>query len=444
MNNVAKSNIAQQLKNTLNDIISEMATKRYLYVKEPSKDFIRDRVLTFEKTLKIVLSMGGNSLQKELYDFFENTDEFATKSAFVQQRDKILYDTFEYLLHKFNEACTDDKTFDGYFLYACDGTTVNIARNPNNKETFIQNGKMDGYNQYHVNTLYDLMNRTYADAIIQGIRMMNEPQAVADMIDHLPLRGKTILIGDRGYGAMNLMEHCNRKEELDFLFRVKEDWISEVKRLPMEEFDKEIRFQLRTTQTEEDKKLYKTGKVKYISGVSKFGKYKKSQTWDFESPFDMTIRIVRFKLPNGKYETLATSLNRFEFPIKRLKKLYAMRWGIETSYRELKYAIGLINFHARKDDSIKQEIFASLIMYNLCERITTHAVIIQSDANKYIYQVNFTMAIYVCLQYYRNRSKSPPNILPKIERYIEPIRDGRADKRKLKNKTFVNFIYRVA
>ena len=241
------------------------------------------------------------------------------------------------------------------------------------------------------------------------------------MIDCLPLRGKTILIGDRGYGAMNLIEHCNRKDGLDYLFRVKEDWISEVKALPMEEFDKEIHFQIRTTQTNEDKELYKAGRAKYISGASKFGKYKKSQTWDFESPFDMTIRIVRVILPNGNYETLATSLNRFEFSAERLKELYAMRWGIESSYRELRYAIGLTNFHARKDDSIKQEIFASLIMYNLCERITAHAVISQSDAAKHVYQVNFTMAIYVCLQFYRNRSKAPPDVLTEITRYIEPV-----------------------
>ena len=421
-----------------------MSEKSSLFVKNPDRDFTRNRTFTFAKTIKAVLSMGGNSLQKELRDFFDGTGEFATKSAFVQQRDKIPCDTFEYLLHKFNESCIDDKTYDGYFLYACDGTTVNIAKNPNNKETYIDNGEYEGFNQYHINTLYDLLNRTYADAIIQGIRRTNEPQAVADMIDYLPLRGKTILIGDRGYGAMNLIEHCNRKDGFDYLFRVKEDWISEVKALPMEEFDKEIHFQIRTTQTNEDKELYKAGKAKYISGASKFGKYKKSQTWDFESPFDMTIRIVRVMLTNGNFETLATSLNRFEFPAERLKELYAMRWGIESSYRELKYAIGLTNFHARKDDSIKQEIFASLIMYNLCERITAHAVISQSDKAKHIYQVNFTMAIYVCLQFYRNRSKSPPNVLTEIARYIEPVRKGRTDKRKLKSKSVVNFIYRVA
>lgn len=439
-----QSDIATELKDKLNTIISQMAEKASLFVVNPDKDFTRNRTFTFEKTIKAILGMGGNSLQKELYDFFDGTGEYATKSAFVQQRDKIPCDTFEYLLHKFNEACTDDKTHNGYYLYACDGTTVNIAKNPNNKETYIGNGNHEGFNQYHVNTLYDLINRTYANAIIQGIRKTNEPQAVADMVDSIPLRGKTIIIGDRGYGTMNLMEHCNRKDGLDFLFRVKEDWISEVKALTMTEFDKEIHFQIRTTQTNEDKIAYSEGKAKYMNGTSKFGKYKKSQTWDYESPFDMTIRIVRVLLPNGNYETLATSLNRFEFPADKLKELYAMRWGIESSYRELKYAIGLTNFHSRKDDSIKQEIFASLIMYNLCERITAHAVVSQSDSNKHIYQVNFTMAIYVCLQFYRNKDKSPPNVLTEIIRYIEPVRKGRADKRKLRAKSVVNFIYRVA
>ena len=181
------TDIAQQLKDNLNNIISQMAEKSHLFVINPDKDFTRNRIFTFEKTIKAILGMGGNSLQKELHDFFDGTGEFATKSAFVQQRDKIPYDTFEYLLHKFNESCIDDKTYDGYYLYACDGTTVNIAKNPNNKETYIDNGEYEGFNQYHVNTLYDLMNRTYADAIIQGIRKTNEPQAVAEMSLCAPL-----------------------------------------------------------------------------------------------------------------------------------------------------------------------------------------------------------------------------------------------------------------
>ena len=33
------------------------------------------------------------------------------------------------------------------------------------------------------------------------------------------------------------------------------------------------------------------------------------------------------------------------------------------------YALGLINFHARKEEFIRQEIFAHFLMYNYCERI---------------------------------------------------------------------------
>lgn len=149
----------------------------------------------------------------------------------------------------------------------------------------------------------------------------------------------------------------------------------------MKEFDTEIEFELRTTATKEDKELFAKGKAKWISGESKFGKYKKSTTWHYESPFRMKLRIVRFKITDTTYETIVTSLNRFEFPLEEIKALYHKRWGIETSFRELKYAIGLVNFHAKKESSILQEIFARLILYNFCERITLQVVIRYCSAN---------------------------------------------------------------
>ena len=60
--------------------------------------------------------------------------------------------------------------------------------------------------------------------------------------------------------------------------------------------------------------------------------------------------------------------------------------GIETSFRELKYAIGLSCFHSKKMEYIKQEIYARLILYNYCEIITIHVVIHQKDT-KHIYQI---------------------------------------------------------
>ena len=51
-----------------------------------------------------------------------------------------------------------------------------------------------------------------------------------------------------------------------------------------------------------------------------------------------------------------------------------MRWGIETSFRNLKHTLGLLHLHAKKVEFVLQEIFAKLTMYNFCELITQSVV----------------------------------------------------------------------
>lgn len=77
------------VKNALFDSIDTMSKYCSMFVKNPEKDFIRKRKLDFITVLKMLLSMEGNSLQKELYDFFEYSSDTATVSAFIQQRGKI-------------------------------------------------------------------------------------------------------------------------------------------------------------------------------------------------------------------------------------------------------------------------------------------------------------------------------------------------------------------
>ncbi len=57
---------------------------------------------------------------------------------------------------------------------------------------------------------------------------------------------------------------------------------------------------------------------------------------------------------------------------------------------------------------------------------------IEKSVGNYIFMSKFMK--FLCLQFYRNKDKSPPNVLAEIIRYIEPVRKGRADKRKLLNK----------
>ena len=79
--------------------------------------------------------------------------------------------------------------------------------------------------------------------------------------------------------------------------------------------------------------------------------------------YDLRFRVVRFRISGGCYETVYTNLDSETFPIGKIKELYRLRWGIETSFRELKYAIGLSCLHGKKTDFLLQEVFARLILY---------------------------------------------------------------------------------
>jgi len=55
--------------------------------------------------------------------------------------------------------------------------------------------------------------------------------------------------------------------------------------------------------------------------------------------YELAFRVVRFAITEDSYECIITNLpaDEFpadEFPADEIKKIYAMRWGIETSFRE--------------------------------------------------------------------------------------------------------------
>ena len=97
-----------------------------------------------------------------------------------------------------------------------------------------------------------------------------------------------------------------------------------------------------------------------------------TMTFDFlesNSPdfYEISFRIVRLQTDSGNTETLITNLDLDRFPLAALKALYARRWGIETSFRSLKYAVGLIHLHAKKPDLVLQEVFASFLIFNFTQ-----------------------------------------------------------------------------
>ena len=152
--------------------------------------------------------------------------------------------------------------------------------------------------------------------------------------------------------------------------------------------------------------------------------------------------MVRFQISDELYETVLTNMDANEYPPEKLKKIYAARWGIETSFRDLKYTIGLLSFHSKKVMCVQQEIYAHLTMYNFAQMITSH-VVIKKKQRKYIYKANFSIATHMCRLFYNGKTTSP-NVEAIIAQNIIPIRPDRHRKRNMITKTFISFLYRVA
>ena len=282
------------------------------------------------------------------------------------------------------------------------------------------------------------MNRIYTDVLVQTAADYNESRACATMIDRSKLEN-VILVADRGYENYNIFAHAIEKG-WKFAIRVKDKnsngIASGLNLPPNDEFDIDI------TQIFSRKNTKTTKNAGYkwmpVNQVFDYLPRKSDKT------YELSFRIIRFPIGSNFYEIIITNLDRNIFDVKKIKEIYHLRWGIETSFRELKYAIGLTSFHARKPDFIKQEIYARLLLYNYCELITTH-VIKQMKNNDKTKQVNFTIAIYICREYLRNkRNLSPPDVINLIEKHVLPVRPGRKDPRKVKPQAPVSFLYRVA
>lgn len=148
---------ARTVKKTLLDCIADLDFVKWLFLKHPETDFTRDRKFSFQKLVKIMLLIDGGSLQNELMKYFSFADDTPTKSAFCQQRAKVLPEAIRFLFSIFTErleALDTPKLFHGYRILAADGSDINILYNPLDTETFHKNGDNRGYNQLHLNAFY--------------------------------------------------------------------------------------------------------------------------------------------------------------------------------------------------------------------------------------------------------------------------------------------------
>lgn len=430
----------KHLKNVLIYNIKKMAECSSLFCQNPEVDFTRVRKLNFETTIKNVICMETGSLKDELLKLNDYSVDTPTTSAFIQARCKIKVEAFKILFDRFNEKTHMDKLLKGYRLLAIDGSELPIDNTIYDEETTeLRHGTAaKAYSAYHLNASYDLLECTYDDLIIQGEAKKNENDAFCQLVDRYKGK-KAIFIADRNYESYNGFEHVVQSGN-KYLIRVKDihsksSITQSLGSFPDDEFDIDV---FRMLTLKQNKMIKACSQIyKFIPSNMRFDFMSKENPW-----YEFNCRVVRFKITDDTYECIITNLDRDEFSIDDIKNLYCKRWGIENSFRELKYAIGLNALHSKKRKLIQQEIYARMILYNFCQRIVQEIKIPKKDNRKYGYQVNFTRSFHILRHFLSKTGGKNPPVDHLIAKEILPIRPGRTDTRYVKAKTVVFFNYR--
>lgn len=324
----------------LNEAIATTVSHISDFTKRPG-DFTRNRKLNASTTIKVTLNMEGQSLNTEMIHAFPDMDDRMTTSAYEQQKAKLSPELFLHLFHEYNKTPHKHNLFNGkYELYATDGSDFNMPYQSKSKYACKaptgrpkKNGEpVKPFSQLHGNLLFNITDRTYQDVVIQPKSACDERGAAIEMFKRLNPAHPYIILMDRGYDGFNMIEHCNRLNG--------DGGIKEIANLPDKECDVEMEFKVTTSnryyiQNKDTENIHlinapKNIHKKYLSPNTRY------QRWDFKQFEKIKCRVVKFQIndpESGKqvWEVLITNLNRFEFPAKKMKELYHIRWG----YRNL-------------------------------------------------------------------------------------------------------------
>ena len=431
---------------SVKECVQILEKEKEKYVQNPQRDFTRLRKISFYDCIMSVCCMSGGTLFSELLEFYHDSDDPPSASALLQQRSKLKYHAFEDFFRLTVDLNNNQQLYQGYRLLAADGSDVQIPMNPKDEDTFFPgtNGQKP-YNLIHLNAMYDILSNSYLDVVVQDRMHFAEHEALNQMVDSSDIE-HALVMADRGFESYNVMAHMQEKG-WKFLLRVKDitgNGIVSRLELPQDPcFDMDIDLQITRKFSNETKRLFSDrNHYRYAPPNSKFDYLPPRSNYKDEAVFyHLPFRVVRFEIAENKYEILLTNLDRDKFPPAELKRLYAMRWGIETSFRTLKYNVGLIYFHSSKKSLIMQELFARLALYNITSAIAAETIP-ADDGKIYRYKVNAAQAVLICRKLFLNRISLclAEKLLLKS---VVPVRMNRTFRRKNPSRIAINFIYRV-
>ena len=431
------------IKAILLQTIDELADNPSLYAANPDKDFTRNRKIGVKDLILMLLTMEGDAIKEEIYRFFGRSTPAPSKSAFYKQRKKLTPEALPYLFHAFNGKLEKTLYRKKYQLIACDGSAMEIFRNPQDPDTFFPpNGKSkEGYNQIHINAMHSILDRRIVDILVQPARKRNEYAAFCEMVD---AAGSTVsnavYMADMGYASYNNYAHVIENGQF-FLIRCNDKKLKGILGHPIDglkEVDRHA--ELILTRTQSAKKRSRPELSKHYRYICK--NVPMDCLDENSGEYAISLRVVRFEIAPGCFENIITNLPDWEFNSEDFKELYHLRWNEETAYRDLKHPLCLKNFHSKKYEYIVQEIWARAILHNFSAVIASE-VDVEKAGRQHEYQVNFSEAFKICRDFLRiHDGMTIMDTAGLIAQNVEAIRPGRSFARRKRTRKPFSFCYR--
>lgn len=194
------------------------------------------------------------------------------------------------------------------------------------------------YPQCLVTTAYDVFRRFPVARSVVSIHGSEREEAQA-LLPSIP--SGSVLLFDRGYPSYELIAYLRENYKGYFLFRCPAQSTFPA----VETF---------VASGSQDGFILISPSNKYLQGLSRRQR-KKAKV--------IQLRIIKLVSPDGTVSVILTNLlNKASFRTEEIIELYFRRWAIEDHYRTEKVVLQIEKFHGKTPNSIRQELFAVVIM----------------------------------------------------------------------------------
>lgn len=354
-------------KNIIQSIKEYITTPDKLEPHRAKNHFVRKRKLSIFQVIMYLLYTSKASMFQNLSRIHDDLGSIdfpdISKQALSKARQFISPDLFKELFYLsvdlFYSQIPSRKSWNGYHLFAIDGSKMEL---PNSKSNFEFFGEMFGYPDPNrrftmglASVVYDVLDDYIIHASFQRYLASERSAALEHLhnLEDLNIYQNSVVIFDRGYYSEDMFRYCVEHQHL-CLMRLKENY----------------------------------NIAKKCSGdiVTIFPGNKKDNTEDIK------IRVIEVILDNGTKEYLATNLFDPHITRKMFQELYFYRWPVETKYKELKSRLAIEEFSGATTVSVLQECYINVLLSNLSSLIKNQVdeeiQITAKSTNRYRYQAN--------------------------------------------------------